>query len=101
MQKWADYLISAVKTATGSSTAEAFEVHSDFGSMVCETAVEKRAEVVANLKHGVTYSTVFKTAMGKWRKGNDVHLVTINGQDYLRTNNTLVARDQFDEVPEF
>ena len=100
MQKWADYLISAVKTVTGSSTVEALEVHSDFGSMVCETVVAKREEVIANLKRGVTYSTVFKTAMGKWRKGDDVHLVTINGLDYLRTNNELVAKDQFDEVPE-
>ncbi|NLF88579.1 hypothetical protein GX563_07130 [Candidatus Bathyarchaeota archaeon] len=100
MQKWADYLISAVKTVTGSSTVEALEVHSDFGSMVCETAVVKRDDVIANLRRGVTYSTVFKTAMGKWRKGDDVHLVTINGKDYLRTNNELVPRDQFDEVPE-
>jgi hypothetical protein len=100
MQKWADYLISAVKTVTGSSTVEALEVHSDFGSMVCETVVAKRAEVIANLKRGVTYSTVFRTAMGKWRKGDDVHLVTIDGKDYLRTNNEMVARDQFDEVPE-
>jgi hypothetical protein len=100
MQKWADYLISAVKTVTGSSTVEALEVHSDFGSMVCETTVVKRDDVIANLRRGVTYSTVFKTAMGKWRKGDDVHLVTIDGKDYLRTNNELVPRDQFDEVPE-
>jgi hypothetical protein len=100
MQKWADYLISRVKTITGSYTIDALEIHSDFGNMVCETLVAKRTEVIANMKRGVTYSTVFKTAMGKWRKGDDVHLVTVNGQEYLRTDNELVAKDQFDEVPE-
>ena len=100
MQKWADYLISAVKSRTGSEIIEALEIHSDFGNMVCETVVTKRADVVANIKRGVTYSTVFKTAMGKWRKGDDVHLVTVNGQEYLRTDNQLIPRDQFDEVPE-
>ena len=52
------------------------------------------------MKNGVTFSTVFKTPMGKWRKGDDVHLVTINGEDYLRTDNKCIAEDQFDNVPE-
>ncbi len=100
MQKWADYLISSVKTKTGESTIDSLEIHSDFGNMVCETVIASRAAVIANIKKGVTYSTVFKTAMGKWRKGDDVHLVTVNGKEYLRTDSELVERDQFDEVPE-
>ncbi len=100
MQKWADYLISSVKSTTGSPIIDALEVHSDFGSMVCETSVIKRDAVIANIKRGVTYTTVFRTAMGKWRKGDDVHLVTVEGKEYLRTDSDLVARDQFDDVPE-
>lgn len=101
MQKWADYLISSVKTKTGRLTIDSLEVHSDFGSMVCETSVITRAAVIANIKRGVTYTTVFRTAMGKWRKGDDVHLVTVDGQEFLRTDSELVAKDQFDDVPEF
>jgi hypothetical protein len=100
MQKWADYLVSSVKTKTGGSTIESLEVHSDFGSMVCETSIISRADVIANIKRGVTYSTVFRTAMGKWRKGDDVHLVTLDGKEFLRTDSELVAKDQFDDVPE-
>jgi hypothetical protein len=99
LQKWADYLISGVKTDSNQNLITV-EAHSDFGCMVCETAVFSRADVIANLKKGVTFSTVFKTPMGKWRKGEDVRLVTVNGVEFLRTDNNCVAQDQFDNVPE-
>jgi glutathione synthase/RimK-type ligase-like ATP-grasp enzyme len=76
------------------------EAHSDFGCMVCETVVFSREDIISNMKNGVTFTTVFKTAMGKWRKGDDVHLVTVNTQDYLRTDDQCIAQDQFDNVPE-
>jgi len=100
LQKWADFLVSAVKTHPNENRIESLEVHSDFGSMVSETAIVSREEVIANIKKGLTYSTVFRTAMGKWRKGQDVHLVTINGEDYLRTDAEIKPVDQFDDVPE-
>lgn len=101
MQKWADYLISSIKTQPESPMVEKLMVHSDFGNMVRETVISSRSEVIANIKRGVTYTTVFKTAMGKWRKGDDVHLVNVAGQEYLRTDRELVVKDQFNEVPEF
>ena len=100
MQKWADYLISSVKTNPNRPCVDSLEVHSDFGSMVCQTEILSRAELIANLKKGTTYSTVFRTAMGKWRKGENVRLVTINGEEYLRTDTKAEARDQFDNLPE-
>lgn len=100
MQKWADYLVSAVKTNPNQPRIDSLEVHSDFGNMVCQTEILPRADVIANIKKGITYSTVFRTAMGKWRKGEDVRLVTKNGEDYLRTDTKSEAQDQFDNVPE-
>jgi hypothetical protein len=100
MQKWADYLISGVKSATGSNCIQYVEVHSDFGCIVCETSVVSRADVISNIKKGTSYVTVFKTTMGKWRRGEDVRVVTVNGQEYLRTDAKPVASDNFDDVPE-
>jgi hypothetical protein len=100
LHKWADYLVSAVRTHPNQNRIESLEVHSDFGNMVSETALLSREDVIANIKKGVTYSTVFRTAMGKWRKGEDVHLLTINGEDYLRTDTENTPQDQFDDVPE-
>ena len=100
MQKWADYLISGVKTDSNNNKVKTVEAHSDFGCMVCETKVFSRVDVIDHIKKGLTFSTVFRTPMGKWRKGDDVRLVTVDGKDYLRTDSQVLASDQFDNVPE-
>jgi hypothetical protein len=102
MQKWADYLISAVKSGPTITRIDSVEVHSDFGCIVCETLILSRGEVIANLKKGYTYTTIQKTAMGKWRKGEDVLLVTIDGEEYIKVGeNDLKPCDNFENVPEF
>jgi hypothetical protein len=102
MQKWADYLISAVKSGTTSKCIDSVEVHQDIGCVVCETLIVSRAELIANLKKGCTYTVILKTAMGKWRKGNDVCLVEVNGQDYIKaTAHDCTPSDNFEDVPEF
>jgi hypothetical protein len=102
MDKWADYLISAVKSGPSPKCIESVEVHQDIGCVVCETLIVKRSDLIANLKKGYTYTVIFKTAMGKWRKGNDVCLVNVNGKDYIKaTVHDCTAGDNFEEVPEF
>jgi hypothetical protein len=100
LNKWADFLVSGVKTHPNQNRIESIEVHSDFGNMISETAILLREDIIANIKKGVTYSTVFRTAMGKWRKGEDVRLVTIDGEYFLRTDTEIKPQDQFDDVPE-
>jgi hypothetical protein len=53
------------------------------------------------MKKGCTYATVFRTAIGKWRKGQEVHLINVDGEDFLRTDSNKTASDNFDNVPEF
>ncbi len=102
MQKWADYLISAVKSGPNVTRIDSVEVHSDFGCVVCENLVVSRAEVIANLKKGCTYTTIQRTAMGKWRKGEDVHLVTVDGEEFIKVGaNDCKPCDSFEDVPEF
>ncbi len=101
MDKWADYLVSGVRSNVGQTLVTVLQVHSDFGNIVSETLVISREDAIAKIKSGCRYSTVFKTAIGKWRKGEDVHVVTVDGKDYLRTDTESIAADNFDEVPEF
>ncbi len=100
MQKWADYLISGVKSVIGSTQINCVEVHSDFGCLVCETSIESRTEVIAKIKGGLSYATVFRTTLGKWRRGEDVRVVTVNGEEYLRTDAKPEPCDNFNDVPE-
>jgi hypothetical protein len=101
MDKWADYLVSAVKTSPDQKHIDFVECHSDFGCVVCENIVLSRTDLIVNMKKGCTYATVFRTAIGKWRKGQEVHLVNVNGEDFLRTDSkNNFASDNFDDVPE-
>jgi hypothetical protein len=101
MDKWADYLVSAVKSGQDQKRIDSVECHSDFGCVVCEVIILSRADLIANMKKGCTYTTVFRTAIGKWRKGQDVHLVNVNGEDFVRTDVKTASSDNFDDVPEF
>jgi hypothetical protein len=102
MDKWADYLVSAVKTNSDQKHIDFVECHSDFGCVVCENIIVSRVDLISNIKKGCTYATVFRTAIGKWRKGQEVRLVNVNGEDFVRTDlKNTDASDNFDEVPEF
>ncbi len=101
MDKWADYLVSGVRTGPDQKRIDSIECHSDFGCVVCENLILSRTDLIVNMKKGRTYATVFRTAIGKWRKGQEVHLVNVEGEDFLRTDSNNVASDNFDNVPEF
>ena len=68
MDKWADYLISAVKTNPDQIHMDFLECHSDFGCVVCENIVLSRTDLISKIKTGCTYATVFRTAMGNGAK---------------------------------
>jgi hypothetical protein len=101
MDKWADYLVSGVRSGPDQNRIDSIECHSDFGCVVCENLILSRTDLIINIKKGCTYATVFRTAIGKWRKGQEVHLINVNGEDFLRTDTNSTASDNFDNVPEF
>ena len=82
MDKWADYLISGVKTNPDQKHIDLVECHSDFGCVVCENIILSRTDLIVNMKKGCTYATVFRTAMGKWRKGQQINLINVNGEEF-------------------
>jgi hypothetical protein len=101
MDKWADYLISGVRTSPDPKYINSVECHSDLGCVVCENLTLSRTDLIVNMKKGCTYATVFRTAIGKWRKGQEIHLINVNGEEFLRTDSKKDASDNFDDVPEF
>ena len=102
MDKWADYLVSAVKTNSDPKRIDSVECHSDFGCVVCENIILSRVDLISNIKKGLHLRNNFRTAIGKWRKGQEVHLINVEGQDFIRTDaKNKVASDNFDDVSEF
>lgn len=57
--------------------------------------------VIADLRRGVSYVTVFKGDNDKWNKGQSVFIVTINGVEFIKTVEDKTTKDNLDELPEF
>jgi hypothetical protein len=104
MVKWADYLISKVKYNEPKTHIVSVEVHKDLGGTV-ENAIQivPRLTVVQNIDNGLSYMTIFKDTSNpnQWNKGQVVHVITVNGQKYIRTDEDATTKDNLDRLPEF
>ena len=101
MAKWADYLISAVHYDSEETHIEKVKEHEDKGETVGGASIVSRKDVVKKLKHGNTYITIYKDSDNKWKKGEDVHVVKIDGEEFIRTDKNQKKEDNLGELPEF
>jgi len=99
--KWADYLISAVRYDSDKAHIETVRVHPDLGDTVGAASEWTRTKVVTTLEGGKTVCTIVKGTDGKWSKGADVHIVTVNDVNYIRTDANSIARDNLGSLPTF
>ena len=51
-------------------------------------------------KEGVTYVTILRTERGTWQYGAEVHIVEVDGVNYLRTDRNSRAADNLGDLPE-
>lgn len=100
MTKWADYCISAVRFNAGHTHIDRVRAHPDNGDTMGSATDYERAAVVKAIKDGVTFVTIFWND-GKWRKGQPVFIVRINGVEYIKTVDNGKAQDNLDNLPEF
>jgi hypothetical protein len=101
MAKWADYLISAVRYNEKKTHIEMVRVHEDLGDKVGSSTDIARGIVITSIKNGNSYVTIFKAANGNWQRGEDVRIITVNGEEFLRTDANEKASDNLGNLPEF
>jgi hypothetical protein len=99
-EKWADYLISAVRYNAAETHIEKVRVHVDNGDSVGPASDWTRAEVIARLEAGYTFVTIFKQD-GKWQKGAEVRVVTIHDEKFIRTDADRTKEDNLGNLPRF
>jgi hypothetical protein len=101
MSKWADYGISAVRFNGAHTHIDRVVVRPDNGSTIGAPTDHARADIVAAIKKGVTFVTIFKDSNNQWNKGQPVYIVTINGTEYIKTVDNRKAVDNLDNLPEY
>jgi len=74
MNKWADYLISAMRITKNPNNKliAYFKVHKDKGECIGAGATWTEDEVVQAINKGNTFITIYKENNGRWKKGSEV-----------------------------
>jgi len=101
MAKWADYGISKVRynqQRTHIVKVLVHELRMEFAGAGQEWT---RTQVVDAIEDGETFVTILKQSGGVFRRGEDVHVVMINGVKYIRTDQNRTPTDNLGSLPEF
>lgn len=100
-KKWADYLVSAVRYNTQRERIEKVKVHEDKGESIGNAKEWARKEVVAAITENSTFCTILRSNDNKWRRGEDIHVVVVGGEKFIRTDANAEKQDNLGELPEF
>jgi hypothetical protein len=101
VSKWADYGISAVRFNSAHTHIDRVRAHPDNGDTIGAAAEYARADIIAAIKKGTSFVTIFKGSDGRWSKGQPVYIIKINGTEYIKTVDNGKAVDNLDNLPEF
>lgn len=102
MNKWADYLISGVRYASGSNNRiiSYLKIHIDNGNSLGESRTWTKAELLDALIQGKTFATVRKDGNGNWIRGEEVALSSFK-EIFIRSDFRSIPGDYLDNISEF
>jgi Protein of unknown function (DUF3892) len=101
MSKWADYGISDVNFNYPHTHIDSVKIRPDSGETIGLAAEHSRADIVAAIKGGIKFVTIFQNANGTWNKGQPVYIVRIHGTEFIKTVDNGRPVDNLDNLPEF
>jgi len=80
---------------------EKLKVHEDQIDSVGPGLVQTRSWVISKIREGKTFITIYKNDDGKWRSGDNVHIIVVNGAYYIRTDGNSTEGDNLGSLPRF
>ncbi len=101
MEKWADYGILGKRLDSEGTRIVKVEVREDKGDKLGSAEERTRSQVVSAIDNGESFVTILLDANNKWSKGQAVHIITVNGVKYIRTDQNSVAADNLGNLPDF
>lgn len=105
MPKRADYYVSAVRyNNKDEDHIEAVKRHAvsddnSFNESSYDTM--SRSTVVSDINNKWKYLTIVKNERGGWSFGEDIRVVNIEGEDFIRTDQNNTKRDNLGNLPTF
>lgn len=84
MNKWADYLISAVRYSDQQRKYITYvKVHEDHAAKIGKGFTWNRDEIIQALAAGKSLMTIYRKETGDWIKGSVVNLIKKNGTVFI------------------
>jgi hypothetical protein len=99
--KWADYLISAVRYNDEETHIDQVRAHVDEGDNAGSATTTARSTVVERLEPGYTFVTIYKGSNDRWQKGAQVRVVVIDDEKFIRTDADATKADNLGNLPTF
>ena len=78
-----------------------FRVYPDKGEKLGASEESTRSSVVSTIEDDKSFVTITRTSEGKWRKGEDVHIIKVKDKKYIRTDANEKESDNLGDLPRF
>ena len=101
MGNLADYGISSVKYNEKHEHIVKVKLYECEGKNLKNSEEWTRSQVITAIDKGKSFMTILKDNNGNWIKGQDVHVVTVNGVKYIRSDGNKRTFDNLENLPEF
>jgi hypothetical protein len=98
--KWADYAITRVRFNDKHTHIDRVKIREDKGDSLGDEEERARSQIVSAIDSGTTFVSAFENN-GKWQKGQEVFVVEIHGERYMKTVRDDTKKDNVDNLPEF
>jgi len=99
MAKWADYVIVEVRKDEG--IIDKVKAFRDFGNELKDKKIFSKEQIIKKIEGGYSFCTATKNQNGKYQRGEDVHVVEVDGEKYIRTDRNDKPADNLGNLPEF
>lgn len=101
MASWGDYAITAVRYNHDDTRIKKVE-RKEVTDILTNTEKVSRSKVVESIESGHDHTTAIKNPKtGKWSLGDEVHILEIHGEKFIRTDQNNTEEDNLGDLPTF
>ncbi|QLH79803.1 DUF3892 domain-containing protein [Halosimplex rubrum] len=102
MTEWGDYAITAVQYNYDDSRIKQVKRKEVKPDVLANTETVDRSTVVGGIETGDDYTTAIKNEeTGKWSLGDEIHVLEVHGQKFIRTDQNNTEEDNLGGLPTF
>jgi hypothetical protein len=99
MTNWGDYAITAVDMSSNGDRISRVRVY-EVGEDALLNGQEMIRSRAVDLVKENDVTTALKNDNGKWVVGEDVHVIVVDGTEYIRTDRNNTPADNLGNLPE-